>query len=151
MGGLVGPGVGEVSGAEGGVSEEEVGVGDAERSGVDEGPDGYAGAEDAGVSAADVGGTVNAGRGIGKVGGDVAEEDGCFVAGKPGEERLDLLEDSDGGSLPATMVGGRLIATGVEEVAAFLEFGEEGSADFEVGVGEGAVDADPEADFFVFG
>jgi len=83
-------------------------VGDAERSGVDEGPDGYAGAEDAGVSAADVGGTVDAGRGIGKVGGDVAEEDGCFVAGKPGEERLDLLEDSDGGSLPATMVGGEI-------------------------------------------
>lgn len=56
-----------------------------------------------------------------------------------------------GGVYLRQWLGGRLIAAGVEEMAAFSEFGEEGSAEFEVGVGEGAVDADPEADFFVFG
>lgn len=45
----------------------------------------------------------------------------------------------------------RSIAAGVEEAAGLLEFAEEGSAEFEVGPGEGAVEADPEADFLVFG
>ncbi len=62
MGTMVGPGVGQIFGAQGRVGEKQIGLTGVQSAGLDEHPDRNPGTDDAGLTAADAGLALDAGK-----------------------------------------------------------------------------------------
>jgi hypothetical protein len=91
LGFVVAPGVGEIGGGQAGIVVEEFGFAQAHAEVADEQPDGNAGVADAGCSAHDAGGFVDAAPGGVEAVGQEVNKVGFFVSGEREQLGLEFL------------------------------------------------------------